>query len=137
MRTLALQPAPAIAEGAMGNAILARRAAPLLMALELSHSREEGPASVATQPSMTLTARDHGLESEPGFNDAVRIRGIFDNCPGGGRRRGERRFEHPSDRFVPLHCLDVPGESQEVATIALLTKRAKRRQYRTSEVLRG
>ena len=118
VRALALEPAPAVAGGAMGNAVLARHAAPLLMAIELGHRREEGPASIATQPQVTLAAREPGLQGEPRFDDAVRLGGILDNRPGGGRRRGERRLERPYDRFVPLYCLDVPGEGQELAPIA-------------------
>src|SRR5215472_13269670 len=71
VRALALEPAQAIARGAMGNPVLARHTAPLLMTLELGHRREEGPASVATQPQMTLAARDPGLEGEPRLEGAV------------------------------------------------------------------
>jgi hypothetical protein len=95
------------------RSLSARSSMPLRTLISPAAMRSEAP---------TRAARDPGLEGEPRFDHAVRLPGILDNRPGGGRRRGEGRLEHPYDRFVPLHRLDVPGEGQGVAPIAFAAK---------------
>src|SRR6516164_8740618 len=115
-----LEPGAALGVHAVLDALVARLAGLLLMSLELGHGGEQRPAFRAFEPDMALAAGRRGLEGEPAIRDAVRLRRLAFELELARLDGRNRRLEHLGDGGPSLGRLDVPGEGDEVAPIALL-----------------
>ena len=99
------------------------RAAWLLVALQLIHRRQQGPGAVLTvladEPDQAHPAADGGLEAEPGGDHPV---GLLRRL-GGGETGGGGPLAGLGDQvrhlLPPLDGLQVPGERDQVAPVAL------------------
>jgi hypothetical protein len=100
----------------------------LLMAFQLGHRREQGPDEAVLEADEAVAARDFGLERYPGFEYAVsfRRRLALGDAPIARLRALEAMGEHVADLTASLHRLDVPGERDEVAPIALFREHPDR-----------
>ena len=90
-----------------------------LVTLEVAHGREEGPGLAVLQANDALTQCHIRLEGEPRLDHAVDDRGIAAQRERSGPGRDEGRCKHLRNRRRPLQGLDVPGEGEDVAPIAL------------------
>ena len=99
------------------------------MALELDHRGQKGPDQSVLQPDVAKAARDIGLEADPALDQAIRFGRVFalGERPVGGFRCRKLAFQHVADLVAAFHGLDVPGEGNEIAPIAILLKQADRR----------
>src|SRR5262249_34703038 len=122
----ALQPVFPVPEHAMLDAFRATRAFELLKTLELRYRSEQGPAAVVLEPDVAATARDGGLENEPGADNSVRGFCFSLYSPVRWSRCRQRRPQHVVDRGLPFHRPDVPGEGDEVAPVAFVGKEIER-----------
>ena len=123
---LALEPGPPPLLAAVLHSLLARRADFFFMALELAHGGQQGPALVALEPDVAMAASHMRLESEPTLGDSARLARVCVEVQAFRPGARERAIEHGGDRLAALGRLDVPGEGDEVAPIALLREHAGR-----------
>ena len=75
-----------------------------------------------------VASRDLGLERNPGFEDAVRLgRDLaLGDAPVARLHALEAMGQHVADLIAPFHRLDVPGERDEIAPIAVLAEHGDR-----------
>ena len=76
-----------------------------------------------------IAPRDLGLERNPGFEHAVRLgRDLtLGDAPVARLHLLEAMGQHVADLIAPFHRLDVPGEGDEIAPIALGAEHGDRR----------
>ena len=100
----------------------------LLMALELGKGRQQGPDQAVLEAHQAITAPGRRLERDPAFQHAVRLRRRLaaGNAPAGRLGRGKLCLQHVAHLIAALDGLDVPGEGDEVAPIAILGKEIDR-----------
>ncbi len=96
-----------------------------LLALQLDHRRQQRPYLAVLQPDEPISARDLGLERDPGLGDAAGFgRGLpLGDFPVARLHAHEARAEHVADLVAAFHRLDVPGERDEVAPVAFRSER--------------
>src|SRR3984893_13763138 len=96
----------------------------LFVPLEFAHGRQQRPDPAVLQAQMAKAARDPGFELYPALRNSIRFRSVLTigNLPVRRLRIGEPRLEHLANLFLALHCLDVPGEGNEVAPVAVRLK---------------
>src|ERR1700722_13310495 len=113
---------------AMPRAEHASEARLLFMALELGHRGQQGPDGAVLKADQSIAPRDLGLERNPGFEDAARFRRrlTLGDAPVARLHPLEAMAKHVADLIAPFHCLDVPGERDEVAPVAVLAEHCRR-----------
>src|SRR6202043_492746 len=91
---------------------------------EFAHGRQQRPYSAVLQAHVAKATGDSGFELYPALCNSIRFRSVLTvrNLPFRRLRIGEPRLEHVANLFLALHCLDVPGESHEVAPVAVRLK---------------
>ena len=97
----------------------------LFKALELDHGGQQGPGQAVLQAQQALAAGNGGLEAKPGFDDAVGLAGHALDGPGGRPDLCEGGLQHLAHLRPALSGLEVPGERQQVAPIAVLLKKGR------------
>src|SRR6267142_2434466 len=88
----------------------------LFEALQFAESSKQRPGAAFAQPEMADAAASAGLEAEEEPMPCGRRPG---ELPRGGRGGSERALEPCADRGAAFGRLDVPGESDEVAPVAV------------------
>ncbi len=93
----------------------------LLVALEFRHRRQQRPDAAVLEADEAVAARDFCLEGDPDFEHAVRFRGdlALGDAPVARLHALQAMGEHVADLVAPLHRLDVPGEGDEIAPVAV------------------
>src|SRR3984957_9046759 len=93
----------------------------LFVALELGYCCLESPDETVLDSDKAVAPRDLGLERNPGFEDAVRLgRDLaLGNAPVARLRLLETMGQHVANLIAPFHGLDIPGEGDEIAPVAL------------------
>ena len=116
-----LAPALAVLAVAVLGPERAGEAGLLLVALELAHGGEQRPDAAVLQAQMAEAACDIGFELDPALDDTVGLAGSFAvrDPPVRRLRIRETRLEHVANLILSLHRLDVPGEGNEVAPVAV------------------
>src|ERR1700730_3408414 len=106
----------------------------LFVPLELAHGRQQRPYSAVLQAHVAKATGDSGFELYPALCNSIRFRSVLTvrNLPFRRLRIGKPRLEHVANLFLALHRLDVPGESHEVAPVAVRLKEINGVFYLTS-----
>ena len=123
LRLLVAQFLPGLGAGidAVPRAERAGEAGFLLVALELGHGGQKRPDEAVLDADEAVAAGDFGLERNPGFEHAAGFRRdlALGDAPVARLHPLKAMGEHVAHLIAPLHRLDVPGEGDEVAPIAL------------------
>ena len=122
-------PGRTILGGAVLGAERPLEAERLLVALQLDGGGQKRPDFSLFQSHVAVAAKDVRLEREPAGHDAAVFGGPARRVEREGRGfcRGELRFQHGADRRLALHGLDVPGEGNQVAPVAIVLEEIDRR----------
>ena len=112
---LAVAPVPVL--GAHRTA----RAVRLLEALELGEGGEQRPDQPVLEADVARAATCRRLEDDPAFDDVAACRRRLGRveAEAGGADLAELALEHGADLVRALQRLDVPGEGDEVAPVAV------------------
>src|SRR5579883_2946960 len=120
------EPGLVAAINAMRDAVRPPEAFALLEAFELVQDGQQSPCLAVAQAQDAAAAAGPGLETEPGFANAVAPFGLFRQPPIARRDRIEIGAQHRGDRRTPLQRFDVPGEGDEIAPKAFLAEQRAR-----------
>ncbi len=101
----------------------------LLVALEFGHRGQQGPDAAVPEADEAIAPRDLGLERDPGLEHAVRLgRDLaLGDAPVARLHSAETIGKHVADLIAALHRLDIPGEGDEIAPIAVVPEQGDRR----------
>src|SRR5882757_9780332 len=96
----------------------------LFVSLEFAHGRQQRPDPAVFQADVAKAMRDLRFELYPTLYYSICFGSVLSvrNFPARRLRIGEPRLEHVVNLFLALHCLDVPGEGNEVAPVAVSLK---------------
>jgi hypothetical protein len=114
-----LEPRVALRIGPVLDPLGSARAKPLLVPLELIQSGQQRPCLPVEQADMPAAAADLGLKQQPRLAHPIGLGGLPDHLPSAGLHGCERVLEHVLDAAGPLDRLDVPGERDQIAPVAL------------------
>ncbi len=94
----------------------------LLETLEFDERGQQRPDPAVAQPDQPVAAPDPGLEADPGGGHTPLFRRdlALGDAPARRCRALELMAQHVGDLGAALHGLDVPGEGDEVAPVAVL-----------------
>ena len=94
----------------------------LLMSLQLGHGGEQGPDLAVLNPDVAVAARSFGLEGDPALQQPLVFRGIFalGDREIGGFDGAKLALQHRPDMVATLQRLDVPGEGDDIAPVAIV-----------------
>ena len=107
------------------RALVAER---LLVALELGRGGEQRPDLAVLEPHEAIAPEGVGLEGEPSCRDAALLRdaGRRIDRPCRGLAPRQLRLQHRADGVLALDRLDVPGEGDKIAPVAIVLKQRNR-----------
>src|SRR6266702_3337565 len=96
----------------------------LFVSLKFAHGRQQRPDPTVFQAHVAKATRDLRFELYPALYYSICFGSVLSvrNFPVRRLRIGEPRLEHIANRFLALHCLDVPCEGHEVAPVAVRLK---------------
>src|ERR1700730_3707088 len=92
-----------------------------LTALEFDHRRQQRPDLAVLQTDQSISARDLGFERDPSLGHAAGFGGCLPlgDFPVARLHARKAMREHIADLIAVLHRLDVPGEGNKVAPVAI------------------
>ena len=94
----------------------------LLVAFQFLQRGQHGPGLAVDEAHEALAATGGRLEGEPGIGNAACLVGLAVDLEVARPGRGERLLQHRGNVVAAFDGLDVPGERDEIAPVAVLAE---------------